>query len=40
MNRARPLTVEVVLDIVDGGSSRIETAAVIFYFYFFLISRK
>lgn len=29
MNRARPLTVDVVLD-VDGGSSRMETAAAIF----------
>lgn len=34
MNRARPLTVEVVLDIVDGGSSRIETAAVKNFFFF------
>lgn len=33
MNRARPLTVDVVLD-VDGGSSRMETAAIFFFFFF------
>lgn len=35
MNRAKPLTVDVVLDDVDGGSSRIETAATIFLKFFF-----
>lgn len=35
MNRAKPLTVDVVLDDVDGGSSRIETAATIFSNFFF-----
>lgn len=34
MNRARPLIEDVVLD-VEGGSSRMETAAAIFGNFFF-----
>lgn len=40
MNRAKPLTVDVVLDDVHGGSSRIETAATIFFFFLELYVSK
>lgn len=39
MNRAKPLTVDVVLDDVHGGSSRIETAATIFFFLELYVSK-
>lgn len=39
MNRARPLIEDVVLD-VEGGSSRMETAAAILFYFFGLYVSK